>query len=119
MPGEMRSGVSAAQHSRVRGRMRPRYSSGLKPSVHDLGYGARSLRSNPLVSTVAILSIALAIGASTAIFSVVHAVLLNALPYQDPDRIVILWGTDKVNNSIENNTSVPNFEDWRKRTQDP
>ena len=64
-----------------------------------------------------ILSIALAIGASTAIFSVVHAVLLNALPYQDPDRIVILWGTDKVNNTLENNTSVPNFEDWRKRTR--
>ena len=84
---------------------------------HDLRYGARSLRSNPLVSTVAILSIALALGASTAIFSVVHAVLLNALPYHDPDRIVILWGTGKVNNTLENNTSVPNFEDWRKRTR--
>ena len=89
----------------------------LETILHDLRYGARSLRSNPLVSTVAILSIALAIGASTAIFSVVHAVLLNPLPYRDPDRIVILWGTDKVNNSIENNTSVPNFEDWRKRTR--
>jgi predicted permease len=89
----------------------------LETIVHDLRFGARSLRSNRLVSTVAILSIALAIGASTAIFSVVHAVLLNALPYQNPYRIVILWGTDKVNNSIENNTSVPNFEDWRKRTQ--
>jgi predicted permease len=89
----------------------------LETILHDLRYGARNLRSNPLVSTVAILSIALAIGASTAIFSVVHAVLLNALPYQDPDRIVILWGTDKVNNSIENNTSVPNFEDWRKQTR--
>ena len=89
----------------------------LETILYDLRYGARSLRSNPLVSTVAILSIALAIGASTAIFSVVHAVLLNPLPYQDPDRIVILWGTDKVNNSLENNTSVPNFEDWRKRTR--
>jgi predicted permease len=89
----------------------------LETILHDLRYGARSLRSNPLVSTVAILSIALAIGASTAIFSVVHAVLLNALPYQDPDRIVILWGTGKVNNTLENNTSVPNFEDWRKRTR--
>jgi predicted permease len=89
----------------------------LETIVHDLRYGARSLRSNQLVSTVAILSIALAIGASTAIFSVVHTVLLNALPYQNPDHIVILWGTDKVNNSLENNTSVPNFEDWRKRTQ--
>jgi len=89
----------------------------LETILHDLRYGARSLRSNPLVSTVAILSIALAIGASTAIFSVVHTVLLNALPYQDPDHIVILWGTNKLNNSLENNTSVPNFEDWRKRTR--
>ena len=89
----------------------------LETILHDLRYGSRSLRSNPLVSSVAILSIALAIGASTAIFSVVHAVLLSPLPYQDPDRIVILWGTDKVNNSIENNTSVPNFEDWRKQTR--
>lgn len=89
----------------------------LETILHDLRYGARSLRSNPIVSTVAILSIALAIGASAAIFSVVHAVLLNALPYQDPDHIVILWGTNKVNNSLENNTSVPNFEDWRKRTR--
>ena len=89
----------------------------LETIVRDLRYGARSLRLNPLVSTVAVLSIALAIGASTAIFSVVHAVLLNPLPYLDPDHIVILWGTNKVNNSLENNTSVPNFEDWRKRTR--
>jgi predicted permease len=89
----------------------------LETILQDLRYGARSVRSNPLVSLVAILSIALAIGASTAIFSVVHAVLLHALPYQDPDRIVILWGTNKVNNTVENNTSVPNFEDWKKQTR--
>lgn len=89
----------------------------LETILHDLRYGVRSLRSNLLVSTVAVLSIALAIGASTAIFSVVHAVLLKALPYQDANRIVILWGTNTVNNSIENNTSVPNFEDWRKRSR--
>jgi predicted permease len=87
----------------------------LETILHDLRYGVRSLRSNPLVSAVAILSIALAIGVSTAIFSVVHAVLLKALPYQDPNRIVILWGTNKVNNTLENNTSVPNFEDWRRQ----
>ena len=89
----------------------------LETVLHDLRYGARSLRSNPLVSTVAILSIALAISVSTTIFSVVHAVLLKALPYQDPDRIVILWGTNKVNNTLENNTSVPNFEDWRRQSR--
>jgi putative ABC transport system permease protein len=72
----------------------------LETILQDLRYGARSLRSNPLVSAVAIISIALAIGASTAIFSVVHAVLLRTLPYQKPDRIVMLWGTNKVNGSL-------------------
>ncbi len=89
----------------------------LETVLQDLRYAMRSLRSNPGVSAVVVLSIALACGASTAVFSVVHAVLLRTLPYQDPDHIVLLWGTDKVNNSIENNTSVLNFEDWRKRTQ--
>ena len=89
----------------------------LETILRDLKYGTRSLRSNPLVGTVAVLSMALAIGATTAIFSVVHAVLLRALPYQNADRIVMLWGVDKVTGSLENNTSVPNFEDWKKRTR--
>lgn len=85
--------------------------------LQDLRYGARSLRLNPGVTVVVLLSLSLASGASTAIFSVVHTVLLRALPYQEPDRIAILWGTDTLNGSHENNTSVPNFEDWKKRTQ--
>jgi len=85
--------------------------------LQDVRYGLRSLRSNPLVSFVAVVSMALAIGASTAIFSIVHVVLLRELPYRDPDRIVMLWGVDKLRNSLENNTSVPNFEDWRKQTR--
>ena len=89
----------------------------LETVLQDLRYGARSLRSNPGVTGVVVLSIALASGASTAIFSVVHTVLLRALPYQDPDRIVMLWGTDTLNGSLENNTSIPNFEDWKNRTR--
>jgi putative ABC transport system permease protein len=85
--------------------------------LQDLRYGWRSLRANPLVSVVAVVSMALAIGATTALFSIVQTVLLRELPYRDSDRIVMLWGTDKLRNSLENNTSVPNFEDWRERTQ--
>lgn len=84
--------------------------------LQDIRYGVRNLRSSPLVSVVAVVSIALAIGATTAIFSIVHAVLLRQLPYRDPNRLVILWGVDKLRNSLENNTSVPNFADWRKQT---
>ncbi|HEY3835353.1 MAG TPA: permease prefix domain 1-containing protein, partial [Bryobacteraceae bacterium] len=55
--------------------------------LQDLRYGIRSLWKSPGVSAVAVLSLTLAMGASTAIFSVVNAVLLKTLPYRDPDRI--------------------------------
>src|SRR5437870_1715422 len=57
----------------------------LETILQDLRYGVRNMCSNPFVTVVALLSLALAIGASTAIFSVVDAVLLRALPYKDPD----------------------------------
>jgi predicted permease len=89
----------------------------LETVLQDLRYGARSLRLNPGVTVVVLLSVAIASGASTAIFSVVHSVLLRSLPYRDPDRITVLWATDKLNGSLENTTSVSNFEAWKKRTR--
>src|SRR5689334_596949 len=65
----------------------------LRTTFQDLRYGARNLRSNPFVSVVALLSLSLAIGANTAIFSVVDAVLLRAMPYREPDRIALFWNT--------------------------
>jgi len=89
----------------------------LETILQDLRYAARNLRSNPGVTAVVLFSVALASGASTAIFSVVNTVLLRALPYQEPDRIAMLWATNTLNGSLANNTSVPNFEDWKKRTR--
>ena len=57
--------------------------------LRDLGYGARMLRRSPIITTVAILSLALGIGANTALFSVVDAVLLKALPVEAPDRLMV------------------------------
>jgi len=57
--------------------------------LRDLGYGARMLRRSPIISTVAILSLALGIGANTALFSVVDAVLLKTLPVEAPDQLVV------------------------------
>jgi putative ABC transport system permease protein len=67
-----------------------RYLSLVDDFSKDLAYGARVLRKTPGISLAAVLTIALGIGSSTAIFSVAHAVLLKPLPYRDPDRLVVL-----------------------------
>jgi hypothetical protein len=88
----------------------------LETILQDMRYGARSLRRNPGVTAVALLSLALAIGANTAIFSVVNAVLWRALPYKEPDRIATLWMTNTLREA-RMTVSVPNFDDWKKRAQ--
>jgi putative ABC transport system permease protein len=88
----------------------------LETILQDLRYAARNLRSNPGVTSVALLSLALAIGANTAIFGVVNAVLLRAFPYREPDRITMLWMSSTLREA-RMNVSVPNFDDWKKRAQ--
>ncbi|MCX6631105.1 MAG: ABC transporter permease [Candidatus Solibacter sp.] len=81
----------------------------------DLRYGLRLLRHAPGFTAVAVGALALGIGANTAIFSTVDAVLLRPLPFADPDRVVMVW-EDATASSFPRNTPAPgNFVDWKKR----
>jgi putative ABC transport system permease protein len=83
--------------------------------VQDLRYAIRTLTKNPAFSVVAILTLALGIGANTTIFTVVNGVLLKPLPYSEPDRLLMLWETQLHNEALQ--TVAPaNFFDWREQS---
>src|SRR5574341_2437285 len=78
-------------------------------------YAFRTLRRQPTFVFVAVLTLALGIGANTAIFSVIKTVVLNPLPYEDPEKIAILWEVNPDGN--QGPVSVPTFEDWQREAK--
>src|SRR5260370_288646 len=82
--------------------------------IRDLAYAWRTLRKSPAFALTAVLTIALGIGASTAIFSVVNAVLLKPLPYPEPARLAILWGELRNRGVLNFPFSPPDFDDVRR-----
>jgi predicted permease len=83
--------------------------------LQDIRYGIRMLAKNPGFTVVAVLTLALGIGANTALFSVVNAVLLKALPFHQPDRLVALY-QNKVQFQRAS-ISYPNFLDWQRQNR--
>jgi predicted permease len=85
--------------------------------VQDLRYAVRSLYKNPGFAVVSVLTLALGVGANTAIFSVLQAVVLRDLPYREADRVAVMW-TWNLQQNLPDGSSYLNFRDWRDQSRE-
>src|SRR5215475_14538463 len=83
----------------------------------DIRFGIRMLLKSPTMTIVALLALTLGIGANTAIFSVVNAVLLRTFPYADAERLVLVWEKREGGRTDQNSISLGNFTDWKEQNQ--
>ena len=83
--------------------------------IKDIRYGIRNLLKRPALTAIAIITLALGIGANSAIFSVVNAIVLRPLPYRDSERLVAIWGNLHKSGLEEIEVSAPEFTDFREK----
>src|SRR5262245_11301999 len=86
-------------------------------TVQDLRYALRGLRRNPAFSLVAVATLAIGIGAGTAVYSFVRAVLLRPLPFHNPSALVRVFETNPLRNWTRNIAAPANWADWRARNK--
>ncbi|HUQ83238.1 MAG TPA: ABC transporter permease, partial [Gemmatimonadaceae bacterium] len=101
----------------VRRERETRHTTMLDELRQDLIYAVRALRSAPGFALVALLTLALGIGANTAIFSVVRGVLLSALPFPDADRVIRVWQANASENDLKSQASEPDFLEWKAESK--
>ena len=89
---------------------------GLETFLQDIRYGMRSLLKKPGFTVTAVIALALGIGANTAIFSVINAILLRSLGYRAPESLVMLWEKNVTLQRDRNVVAAANFSDWRKHS---
>jgi putative ABC transport system permease protein len=89
----------------------------LERLLQDVRYALRALRRSPGFTAVAVLTLALGIGATTAIFSVINATLLQPLPFPHPDRLVLIWETSGKGHDNWSSVSAPNFWDFERQSK--
>ncbi len=85
--------------------------------IQDLSYALRQLRRTPGLAVVAILTLALGIGANTAIFSLANAAFFRSLPFPNADRLAFLWQDNSRTGETEGAVSYPNYADWRTESR--
>lgn len=109
--GRINRASRAASATPVSGRLT------MRAFVHDLRHGVRLLGRQPASSILATVTLALGIGVSTAIFSVVDAVILRELPYPQSERLALVWEKRPAENVLNNVVSPADFLDWRRRQE--
>src|SRR5262245_11208394 len=113
-PGKTRRASHRQLHPHQRIERPDRVGGPMRTLWQDVRYGARMLLMNPVFTLIAVLTLALGIGANTAIFSVVNAVLLKPLPYAEPGRLVVIYGNFLALNGRNMVASAPEFVDYKQ-----